>query len=497
MSNTEDLPPEQEELLKQKEEVPQLEFDNEEANEGGSDMPSSLRDKMEQFNDMDFFQNDGYNKKKLGEHMSSSINIHNEKKQESDKNDFTQNLPGTFNGGLGQNNKTASSPNIFDNKHFKDFFEEEQNTKKKTTKKTTTRRTTNGNAETHEKIEETVTEETVTVIKRPIAKFPFETNTPVVNTSTTVSRSKNVAPLIKVNIPSNGSKSNSIPYGVPVNESKETAKNQGVSGRYNFDLDQSTSSYDPGEGVLTKIKEVDENCDDSSSSFNYDSTFLNSDNHKQCITGNYEENNHNYENHQNHQHESHPNKETPNIISRNRKKLNQLIKGTNPAVVNQQLSKIQQECLDTPPKKIVKVLNNSKISSRSSKRNYISPVLTKFSHRRNLKMHFSSPKATFRSMNTRVDNRHLNRPETHSPETKKFRRILDLSESHQQMLKKNPNTTIQRYLYNLKGSSRKFKNPRSKKQKKAVNHSMYVYKSSEPQTPKKQKKSINNKSLRN
>ena len=50
-----------------------------------------------------------------------------------------------------------------------EIFEEEKNTKKKTTKKITTRTTSDGSAQTQEKIEETVTEEIVTVIKRPIS----------------------------------------------------------------------------------------------------------------------------------------------------------------------------------------------------------------------------------------------------------------------------------------------------------------------------------------
>jgi hypothetical protein len=78
-------------------------------------------------------------------------------------------------------------------------------------------------------------------------------------------RSKNVAPLIKLDVPS-GVKTQNIPFGVPVPSNKEIAKNHSPSGRYNFDLDQSISSYDLEDGKLAKIKEVDENFNDSSSS---------------------------------------------------------------------------------------------------------------------------------------------------------------------------------------------------------------------------------------
>lgn len=138
---------------------------------------------------------------------------------------------------------------------FNDFFEEEQNTKKKTTKKTTTRTTTNGNAETHEKIEETVTEETVTVIKRPITSFSAESQL------SNIQGESSKIPLVKVDVPKDV-KSN-IPYGIPYHDENE--KNPLQDDKNVLIHDQSISSYEENEGLLTKIKEEDENLDESSS----------------------------------------------------------------------------------------------------------------------------------------------------------------------------------------------------------------------------------------
>lgn len=130
-------------------------------------MPLSLKDKMEQFNDMDFFNTEA-SAKQLA-HTGSAKNLH--QNIEENQGQHSHRIYSTFSDTVPGLKNIASSPNFFSQENdAKNFFEEEQNTKKKTTKKVTTRTTSDGRAQTQEKIEETVTEEIVTVIKRPIAQ---------------------------------------------------------------------------------------------------------------------------------------------------------------------------------------------------------------------------------------------------------------------------------------------------------------------------------------